>query len=173
MSVTIRECPHCYMRVGFLADGVCPACGRKLSDVGADPTRTILPVSPISRLAPFSICCGVETTRRVAVSKATRSRASALLAAIRTVFAFCLAPILRGGFIGIVYAGERKKYPHQRMRVSLPLCSNCQRNYGIPKPHRVDFEKSTISFLVSREVAARLSSNTQPIAVPDAASPHR
>ena len=161
------------MRVGFLADGVCPACGKKLSDFGADATRTILPVSPISALAPFCIWCGVETTRRVTVSKATRSRASALLAAIGAVFAFCLSPILRGGFIGIIYAGERKKYPHQRVRVSLPLCGNCQRNHGIPKPHRVDFEKATISFLVSREVATRLSAEAEPTAAPNAASPHR
>src|SRR5882724_10618463 len=102
MSVTIRECPHCYTRVGFLADGVCPACRKSLSDDGADPTMTLFTVSRSSSLASICICCGGNTNRRVAVSKGTRSRAMSFLAAIGAVFAYCLAPILRGGAIGII-----------------------------------------------------------------------
>src|SRR5580704_429625 len=99
MPLTIRECPHCYARAGFLADGLCPACGKNLSDASADPTKTLITVSQTSNLAPVCLCCGGNTNRRVVVSKGTRSRAMSLLAGTWAVFAFCLAPILRGGFI--------------------------------------------------------------------------
>ena len=173
MPVTIRECPHCYMRVGFLADGVCPACGKKLSDVPADPTLMLFTVSQTSSLAPICISCGADTTSRVAVSEGTRSRTMGVLAGIGEVLGYCLAPILRGGLIGILYSQDRKKYPHQRVRVSIPLCRSCKRGHGVPKPHRVDFENATMSFLVGCEVATRLASEAGPTAAPNAAPPHR
>jgi hypothetical protein len=173
MPVTIRECPHCYTRVGFLADGLCPACGKNLSDGNADPTRTLLTVSRISTLVPVCIRCGGNTTRRVTVSKGTRSRAMTLLAGIGTVLGYCLAPILRGGFIGIISAEGRKKHPHQRVRVSIPLCGGCQRNHGVPEPHRVDFENATMSFVVRRDIAIESSQTAEPTASPNVAPPHR
>ncbi len=163
MPVTIRECPHCYTRVGFLDDGVCPACGRRLTDDCADPTRTSVTVSQRSSLAPVCIHCGVATHQRAAVSQRTRSRTRSVLTGIGTILGYCLAPILRGGAIGIIYGGEdRKRYPHRAVRVSIPLCDRCQRSYGVPKPHRVDFENETMSFLVNREVALALSCKAEP-----------
>lgn len=160
MSVTIRECPHCYSRVGFLADGVCPACRKRVSDVGADPTMTLFTASRSSSVPPVCIGCGENTNRRVVISKGTRSRLAGVLAAVGTILGYCLAPILRGGAIGIIYAQDRKKHPHARVRLSIPLCSKCQSTHGIPEPHRVDFDKATMSFLVTREVATKLTQKT-------------
>lgn len=173
MPVTIRECPHCYTRVGFLEDGACPACGKRLSDGGADPTRTLLMVSQMSSLAPICIYCGGDTTNRVAVTQGTRSRTRSLLAGIGVALGYFLAPILRGGFIGIIYSEDRKKHPHRRVRVSIPLCRSCHRSHGVPKPHRVDFENATMSFLISREVALGSPNRADPGASPNAAPPHR
>jgi hypothetical protein len=172
MAVAIQECPHCYTRVGFKEDGVCPACSKRLSDGGAEPTRTLLTVGRASSIAAICICCGEDTARRVAVSKGTRSRTKSVLAAIGTVLAVCLAPIFRGALFAVIHAEGRKKYPHQRVRVSIPLCSRCQGNHGVPKPHRVDFENATMSFVISREIAAMFSPGAEP-ASPRAALPHR
>lgn len=162
MPVTIRECPHCHTRVGFLEDGICPACGRRLSEGGADPTRTLFTVSQVSSLPPVCIHCGAGATHRVAVSQRTRSRFMGCLAWMGAVLGLCLAPVFRGGLIGIIYAGGPRKYPHRQVRVSIPLCHHCQRRHGVPKPHRVDFENETMSFLVNREVALALSDGAAP-----------
>jgi hypothetical protein len=167
MPVTIRECPHCFTRVGFLEDEVCPACRKRLSEAGADPTRTLFTVSQVSTHVQACMCCGRDTTDRVAISEGTRSRTMSLLAGFGEVLGYCLAPILRGGFIGIIYSQDRKKYPHWRVRVSIPLCRSCRRSHGVPKPHRVDFEKATMSFLISREVALRLSNGAEPGTAPN------
>ena len=157
MAITIRECPHCYTRAGFLEDGACPACGKNLADPGGDPGKTLLTVSLTSAFPAVCISCGGSTTRRVVVSQGTRSRAMGFLAVLREILGYCLAPIIRGGFIGMIYHRDQQRHPHQRVRVSIPLCPTCRKTHGVPKPDRVDFEHGTISFLISRNIATRLS----------------
>jgi hypothetical protein len=158
MPVTMRECPHCFNRVGFRDDEVCPACGKRLSDAGADSTRTLFTVAAGSARVQGCIGCGKDTTDRVTISKGTRSRTMSLLAGFGEFLGYLLAPLLRIGFIGIILFGEGgKKHAHWRVRVRIPLCRSCRRSQGVPKPQRVDFEKGTMSFLISREVALKLS----------------
>ena len=158
MAVTIRECPHCYTRVGFLDDGICPACGRGLSEQGADSTKTLVTVSQKTVLASVCTHCGEPTHNHASVSRGTRSRARSVLAGLGTLIAFCLMPIFRGGALAVIWRGEdRKKYLHRRIKVRIPLCKGCKRSYGVPNPDRVDFTNETMSFVVDRKIALALS----------------
>lgn len=157
MPVTIRECPHCYTRVAFNQDELCPACGKKLSDFGADPSKTLFSVSEASLLPPICIQCGRNTDRRFTISARSRSIVSGILKVIWAVFVYSLTVFSRS-FLHLLGRDEtEQKHPYQSIRVSIPLCQNCRRNHGLPKPQRVNFEERTISFLVSKAIAIELS----------------
>jgi hypothetical protein len=155
MSITIRECPHCYMRVGFNDDGVCPSCSRQLRDPGADPSRTVVILTEAMPVSPICFTCGRQTTRRISVSQGSRSSGWRILRVIGSVLIYCVALVFHS-FLRLLDNRDDLKHPYQRVRVFIPLCGACQRTHGIPSPHQVDFEKGSISFVVSRDVAARL-----------------
>jgi hypothetical protein len=154
MPVTIRDCPHCYQRVGFNDDGVCPACSKRLSDAGADPSRTLFTITEGMSLSPVCHNCGCPTTRRVAVSKGTQAQGWRVLRVISDAFIYCVASVFRGA-LHVHDRGDRK-HPYRRVRISLPLCHACQRAHGIPSPEHVDFDRGSMSFVVSREISTRL-----------------
>ena len=161
MPATVRECPHCYTRVAFKEDGVCPACAKKLSDVGADSTKTLFTISKGLVLPPMCILCGNITNRRVSIGKANLSPGLNILQVIWTSVSLCLAVIV-GGLLHLIVRDEvERKHPYQRIRVSVPFCNTCQRSHGLPSPERVDFEKWTMSFVVSKAVAVGWSSTDQ------------
>ena len=159
MAVTIKECPHCYTRVGFKEDGVCPACNKRLSDSGADPSKTLFHISEASVLAPICIGCGRSADRWATIVERSRSRASIIF---RLAWSYILAFIAHG-FIHLLRRDTAElKYPYRRIRVSVPLCEGCQLKNAVPKPKRVNFETGTLSFLIDRAVAVRLSPTAEP-----------
>ena len=160
MTITIKECPHCYTRVGFKEDGVCPACAKNFSDPSADHSKTLFTISEVSVLPSICVLCGSKTDRKVTISESNRSRTSGILGLVWTFLVYCLALVSRG-FIHLLDRNESKqKHPYQRVRVSIPLCLACQRRYGCPRPQRVNFEHGTISILVSQTIATDLAQTT-------------
>src|SRR5437870_4756529 len=96
MSLVIKDCPHCYTRVAFKEDGVCPACGKKPSDLGGDPSKTLLTIWHKSVLPPICIQCGSHTRQRVTITKRTHSRVSGGLRLIWDVLVLFLAGVIHG-----------------------------------------------------------------------------
>ena len=162
MPVTIRECPHCYTRVAFKDDGLCPACAKNLAEPGADPSRTLFSASEGAQLPDICISCGSATNRRVTISQRSYSRAASALRLIWTFFVYIFGlvfhPLLR------LLPGEDLKL---RVRVSIPLCQPCQRVHGLPKPQRVDYQKGTISFVASRTIVREMARSAEPDPAPN------
>jgi hypothetical protein len=161
MSVTVRECPHCHTRVAFKDDGVCPACAKKLSDPGADSSKTVFIVSEASEAPPICIQCGENTDQKVTVERNTGSRGFGILRLIWTVGLYFLALLFHRLWHALDKEEASQKHPRLRVRVSVPYCGNCQHKNGLPEPLRVNFEMGRMSFLVEKTVADRLTLNVE------------
>ncbi len=162
MPVTIKECPHCYTRVAFKDDGICPACNKRFSDYGADPSKTLFPISERSMLAPVCLYCGGSADCRVAITQRSRSHPAGILRLVWSIFAYSLA-LVAHGFIHLLGRGEtQQNHPYRRIRVSVPLCDRCRTRHGAPKPMRVNFEEGTLWFLLDQAVVVQLSRRVEP-----------
>src|SRR6185312_5423507 len=153
MPVTIRECPHCYRRVGFNEDGVCPSCSKNLTDPGADASRTVFTIFEARPPSPICFVCGCPTTHRISVSRENRSSGWRIFRIVGSILVYCMSLIFHG-LLRVL--DNRDKHPYRKVRVSVPVCAACQRAHGAPSAHQVDFENGSMSFVVPRDVAAKL-----------------
>jgi hypothetical protein len=138
----LSECPHCHTRVVPLAENVCPACRRNLSDLaGADVNLTSVTLSDSTRLPRVCYRCGAPTERTVSV-KRSRPLPGAGLIPSWFVFLFFSIPVA-------ILAWTLRRKARASVLLYLPECAPCSQ-LGRPKPSHVDFAAGEMTLIVHR-----------------------
>ena len=141
----IADCPHCFNRVYFPADGICPACHVSLhSTEGADYEKTKFTICESDSLPQHCYLCDAPTEQVAKwehvldLAPPTKSRFS-LFSLERLLFN--VVPNVAGYEV--------------RMTISLPQCEACG---SLPKAEHFDFDEKKATFIVHKEFAERVRS---------------
>lgn len=75
----------------------------------------------------------------------------------RTVYAAAIIPLkfVTFGVFGLLVNTNMRNRPFTTLKFKIPFCRNCRIN-PIPKMDWADFEEGTMSFIVPKEVSARI-----------------
>ena len=145
----IIECPHCHTRVLPLANNICPACRKDISDTtGVDPNLASLVVPQLANLPPYCYSCNSPTERYVKITETVQIGGDSPFARF---FLIVMAVItLRPGVWRSLTEGKKSS-----VTIHVPQCERCAQS-GKPKPHHIDFEGQAMIFIVHKEFRDRV-----------------
>ena len=145
----IADCPHCFNRVYFPADGICPACHVSLhSTEGADYEKTKFTICESDSLPQHCYLCDAPTQR---------------IAEWQHIVVHEQPTQFLGGFFSLHhmiykvlhYVFSKAASFDERMSISLPQCVSCDIK---PEADHIDFPKREATFVVHKEFAERVRS---------------
>lgn len=148
----IVECPHCFTRVVFSANGICPSCQRSASEKPVLEGMTKILVGAHQSLPPYCGLCGAPAATKVEVTTSRVAPNKGL-------------EVNAGGAIGVVLLITRflmwllGRTIRQKVTVSLPVCA-VHSHQEPPKPVEVDWENESMTLLVSKIFRRHWESNT-------------
>ena len=143
------ECPHCHTRVLPLANNICPACRKDISDTrGVDPNLASLVVHQLDSLPHYCYSCNLPTERNVKIMEKVEIGGD-------SPFAKFLLLVLGILTLRLSILGSRQEGKKSSVLVSMPQCERCAKS-GKPKPNYVDFEKQSMTFIVHRGFRERV-----------------
>jgi len=137
------ECPHCYNQVLPLANNICPACRKDMSDTrGVNSNLASLVVHEENSLPPYCYSCNSPTKRHVKITEKVDIGGDTPLAKFLLVIMAIVT--LRLWIVGWQTEGKRSI-----VVISIPQCEQCAQS-GKPKPNHVDFQEQSMTFIVHK-----------------------
>src|SRR5689334_20498639 len=129
----IVECPHCHTNIIPLANNICPACQRDLSDpTDTEPNKISFIIHESEELPSYCHSCGVYTERTVRVSGDDES------------------------FFGPGLFRSTVPEDTSNVIIFIPQCENCA-ELDDPEPVAVDYDTQTMTFLVHPSFGDRVT----------------
>jgi len=137
------ECPHCHTRVLPLANNICPACRKDISDTrGVDPNLASMVVHQLANLPPSCYSCNSPTERYVKITETVQMGGDSPLTKF---FLMVVAVItLRPWVLRSLTEGKKSS-----VTIHVPQCERCAQS-GKPKPNHIDFEEQSMTFIVHK-----------------------
>lgn len=158
------ECPHCFLRVGVMSDGICPAC---LQNVHNPPkenaSKASLSIDHDASLPPFCFECATPTERYVKVKRhASIARRGdpdegSEIMAFSILGLFCpgVGHLVIWSACALVYMvlwiarGGASSREGEVILVRMPQCDDCGAK-GPPEPVIVSREQRLMTFVVHK-----------------------
>ena len=139
----IADCPHCFDRVYFPADGICPACHVSVySTEGADYEKCKFTIFESDSLPQHCYLCDAPTER-----VAKWEHVLVLTPPGKSLFSFFSPERLLYNTLSNAASYE------VRMTINLPQCEAC----GVkPKEEHFDFDERKATFIVHKDFAERV-----------------
>lgn len=137
------ECPHCHARVLPLANNICPACRKDISNTrGVDLNLVSLVVDQLASLPHYCYSCNSPTERTVKITEKVEIGGD-------SPFAKFLLLVLAIVTLRLSLLDSKTEGKKSSVTVLIPQCERCAQS-GKPKPEYTDFERQSMTFIVHK-----------------------